>query len=374
MTTGHGSPDPVVERDQVARATVERSHVDHAQRIAAATRALEPVLLETLALESDVLMDELATRFSLVPWDRESLVGGVQRRVRALFERRAELDPGPPVRIVERAMQPFESIEATLRALRRGRRVALTIEPGASERPWLLLRRVFEAPCPEALALATTADDTLEVWGVEPGRPRVALVQADGDAELAAYVLARGALRRTGLDPRGLHVAVVAGPRTTLDRHLRRLWSGVKFGPPDDPSSFAGPLPPQVAEACLRAWAELSAHPSLHTIVPGAPLQVASDPGRRYVAPALFRWTSPVLDDAEVDVLRGLACLGPMLIVVPASAERASAVFERFAGEDYRRTRIGEPPKGQPPRAGERVYTGALLVERLPPGLPEPRP
>jgi hypothetical protein len=345
-----------------------------AQRISALTRSLEAVALEVLALTSDALMEELARRHGLVPWDRESLVGGVQRRVRALFERRAELDPGPAVRVVERAMQPLESIEATLRALRGGRRVALHIEAGASALPLDVLQRVFGSAADDILRSATVSDEGLASRGVDAGRPRVALVQADGDPELAAYVLARGALRRTGRDPRGLHVAVVAGARAVLDRHLRRLWSGIRFGPVDDPSSFAGPLPAGVAQTYLREWAELASHPNLHVVVPGHPLHVAADPEGTYLAPALLRWTSPVLDAGEIEVLRGLPTGGPMLVVVPAPPDRAAEVFEHLAGDDRRRTRIGEVPKGQSLRHGERAYTGALLVERLPPGLPEPRP
>jgi len=354
------------------------SELTSAQRISNATRALESALLQRLALDSDALMEELASRHALVPWDRESLVGGVQRRVRALFERRAELDPGPTVRIVERSNQPFESLVAALRVLRRGRRVALEVEPGASERPLQFLLGSLEGTCRDAVRAATAADAELECRGVDVGHARVALVQADGDLELAAYVLARGALRRGGLDPRGLHLAVVAGTRTVLERHLRRLWSGVKLGPPDDPSSFAGPLPSHLADTYLEDWMQLSSHPHLRTVVAGGALHVAADPKGSYLAPALFRWASPLHDLAELDALLGrpggLAIRGPTLVLVPVPVERAEEVFERLASGERRRTRIGELPKGQAMRIGERVYTGALLIERLPPGLPEPRP
>jgi hypothetical protein len=84
----------------------------------------------------------------------------------------------------------------------------------------------------------------------------------------------------------------------------------------------------------------------------------------RYLAPALFHvpWPPPELP-----------LVGPMVVVVACEGEeQLRAAMERIRDEHAQVVQIG----GRPGRiAGPvRHVRGALLVERLPPGMPEPRP
>ena len=231
--------------------------------------------------------------------------------------------------------------------------------------------------------------------GVRPRHDRVALVQADADRELAAYVLARACLRRTGHDPRVVHRVIVVGPTERLERSLRRLWVGARMGPVDDERAFAGPVDDARAAAFLAAEAEWRAHPGITTICPGGRLERADSPGHVFLAPALFR--GPTIDD---DAFAPLAdepeLVGPMLVVYPVVAattgtigsqagvqatpavdeveRRAEALLDALAPRGHGHLRFGVKPREVVLRHDDRQIDGALLVERLAPGLPEPRP
>jgi acyl-CoA reductase-like NAD-dependent aldehyde dehydrogenase len=190
----------------------------------------------------------------------------------------------------------------------------------------------------------------------------VAVVEATADRELAAYVLARAGLRRTGADPRNVKFAYVVGLDDRWRRHLSRLWVGTTIGPPDDPASFTGPVDDALRQEFLAAQAAWSEHPDVEVVCPGGELQRADDPSH-YLAPALFAtdWPAPELPVA-----------GPMLVLVRCNENQARAGAEAAAREDAQIIAIGA-------RMGRylgdvRYIRGALLVERLPPGLPKPRP
>jgi hypothetical protein len=338
-----------------------------AEEIAAAARARGAELAERIRLVADALVDALAGQLQLVAWDREQLVGQVQARVAAQQDLRPAVRAGPPVRVVERRLQPLEAIDVVWSWLRRGRRVRLEQEPDACSGAAELLRGMaYRLP---AGALEIHEGTTRELppghvaGGVDPPAPRVAVIDADADRELAAYVLARTGLRRSGLDPRGVKRAFAVGELELLERHMRRLWVGVRVGPADDPESFAGPVPAALCERFAAAHAQWSAHPQVRTWCPGGVLERTGD-AARYLAPALFHapWPPPELP-----------LVGPMVVVVACGGEAHLQEAARRAREQGGQVvQIG----GRPGRiAGPvRHVRGALLVERLPPGLPEPRP
>lgn len=339
-----------------------------AEQIAEAARARGPELAERIRLEADTLVDALGRELELVAWDREQLVGQVQARVAELQESRPPVRRGlAPVRVVERRLQPLESVDTVWGFLRRGRRVRLEQEPGACSGAAELLRGMAYRLPPGALEIH--ADTTAELppghaaGGVDPPAPRVSVIDADADRELAAYVLARTGLRRSGMDPRGVKQAFAVGELELLERHMRRLWVGVRVGPAGDPESFAGPVPPGLRERFEVAHALWHEHPDVRTWCPGGALQRTGDPSI-YLAPALFHtaWPPPALP-----------LVGPMVVVVACSGEaQLHEAVRRARKEGAPVVQIG----GRPGRiAGPvRHVRGALLVERLPPGMPEPRP
>jgi hypothetical protein len=338
-----------------------------AEQIADAARARGPELSERLRLEADALVDALGRELQLVAWDREQLVGQVQARVAELQGARPPVRGGPPVRVVERRLQPLEAIDVVWSWLRRGRRVWLEQEPGACSGAAQLLRGMAYRLPPGALEIhAERAHEPPAgsvAGGVDSPAPRVAVIDADADRELAAYVLARTGLRRSGLDPRGVKQAFAVGELELLERHMRRLWVGVRVGPADDPDSFAGPVPPALCERFTAAHAQWRAHPEVRTWCPGGLLERTGDPGC-YLAPALFHapWPPPELP-----------LVGPMLVVVACNGEtHLQSAVRRARRESSHVVQIG----GRPGKlAGPvRHVRGALLVERLPPGMPEPRP
>jgi hypothetical protein len=203
-----------------------------------------------------------------------------------------------------------------------------------------------------------------EVVGVAPAQPRVALLEADADPELAAYVLARSCLRRSGADPRGIRRVFVVGNMPRLERHLHNIWVGARFGPAEDPGSFAGPLDEGTAER-FRKWQQrLVEEPDVEVLCPGGMLERSGDPGH-YVAPALHKARFPG---------PALAPSGPVLVLLTCTREEAWQAFEAAGAEGAERLQIGGGLLGREHDAAIVRIRGALLTERLPPGLPDPRP
>src|SRR5262249_30419621 len=154
---------------------------------------------------------------------------------------------------------PLEAFELAWRELRRGRRVHVESEAGACPAVYRILREMAEL-FGEGLTVSAPGEYEHEhaEWpliGARLRHDRVALIQADADRELAAYVLARACLRRTGFDPRVVHRVIVVGPVDRLERNLRRLWVGARMGPVDDERAFAGPVDEQHAASFLAAEA-----------------------------------------------------------------------------------------------------------------------
>jgi hypothetical protein len=361
-----------------------------AERIAAAARALAAELDMRIALHADAVARSLEREHGLVAWDREQLIGQLQRRLAVLRERRFRELGGPNVRVIERRRQPLESVDLAWTHLRRGRRVRVEHEPGACTAALELLRGMGHAlrdavgadvlevaerswdfadaepsASSSAYRIALEHPDDPMFWPVVGPRrtaPRVAVVEATADRELAAYVLARAALRRTGADPRNVKLAYVVGLDDRLRRHLQRLWVGATMGPADDPGSFTGPVEASVREAFLAANAAWEADENVEVLCPGCSLERAADP-QHYLAPALFVVDWPVPD---------LPMAGPMLVLVRCDDRQALAGAEAAAREGGQIIALGGKHGRYP--GDVRLIRGALLVERLPPGLPEPRP
>lgn len=338
-----------------------------AEQIAEAARARGAELAERIRLEADALVDALGRELQLVAWDREQLVGQVQARVAALQDTRPPLRGGPPVRVIERRLQPLESIDVAWSWLRRGRRVWLEQEADACSGAAMLLRGMAYRLPPGALGIQGEPSHEPPAGhvpgGVDPPSPRVAVIDADADRELAAYVLARTGLRRSGLDPRGVKQAFAVGELELLERHMRRLWVGVSVGPAVEPDSFAGPVPAALCDRFAAAHAQWRAHPKVRTWCPGGVLERTGD-AACYLAPALFHATWPPPE---------LPLVGPMLVVVTCEGEaQLQSAVRKARSEGSGVVQIG----GRPGRiAGPvRHVRGALLIERLPPGMPDPRP
>ncbi len=338
-----------------------------AEQIATSARALGAQLDERLTLYADALVDSLARQLELVAWDREQLVGQVQTRVAQLRRARPSLRPGARVRVIERRHQPLESIDAVWGWLRRGRRVRLELEAGACTAAADLLEgleSMFPAGALEvAREQADPSGSDLVDGGVDAPGPRIAVIDADADRELAAYVTARTGLRRSGLDPRGVKRVYATGDLELLARHLRRLWVGVTVGPAEDPRSFAGPVQPSARERFLSANEQWRNHSDVRVWCPGGVLERTGDPAC-YLAPALFVVSWPVPD---------IPLFGPMVVVVACeSSDQLRDAAGRAHALDGQVVQIGGRP-GRIPQPVRHVR-GALLVERLPPGLPDPRP
>ena len=336
------------------------------EQIAAIARARGPDLSERLTLYADAWVDALARQLELVAWDREQLLGQVQTRVAELHRARPSVGGGPPVRVVERRAQPLESIDVAWSWLRRGRRVRLELEPEACTAAADLLDGIAALFPPRVLEVGSYSGDAPPGdhvdGGVEPPGARVAMIDANADRELAAYVLARTSLRRSGVDPRGVKVAYIAGDIELFQRHVRRLWVGATVGPAADPESFAGPVRPSTRTAYLEAYERWDQHPDVSTWCRGGVLQRSGDPGC-FLAPAAFHTHHPCPD---------LPRVGPMLVVVSCNEEALRAVARDTLAQRGQLVQIGGRPGDF--RGPVRHVRGALLVERLPPGLPEPRP
>ena len=329
-----------------------------------------------MALHAESISRELAERHGCVAWDRVRLIGQAQQRLRELRDRRHHGLGGEGVIVVERRSQPLEALPRALSYLRRGRPVVVRLERGGLRSSIEILRRMSAMIGPalsvcEADALTPAYAEGWPEGGVDLAAPRIGFVDLDADEEVAAYLLARSCLRRTGFDPRSVHRVVVAGHRPRLERHLRRLWLGVKMGPPDDPSAFAGPVGDEQADRFHQACAQWEASPGVEVLCPGARLERPDGgPGRRYVAPALFRSESADTPDDPPELV------GPMLIlevVEPGDAERRLAALAPRDGHALW-LRFGRPKERAGLARDDRQIEGALLIERLPPGLPAPRP
>ena len=346
------------------------------RRLAAAARALQPRLRELVGLRADAIEGELAERFGCVTWDRVRLIGQAQQRLDEIRDERfASLGGGGAV-VIERADQPLECLPTAWRCLRRGQPVVVQLERGALRAGAELLQRMSRSIGP-ALRVCEADEarpaDAAEwrVVGVEAAKTRVAVVQPDADPEVAAYLLARACLRRTGTDPRAVHRVVVVGARPRLERHLRRLWLGARMGPPDDSEAFAGPVRTELASAyrsALEAWTQV---PGCSCLVEGGPLVRPTDSSEwSYLAPALFRVRS-----AEV-IDRPPPTAGPLLVLEEVE-EAALDRHLRAMADGERGTlwlRFGRAQPGHKLGPEDRQIEGALLVEQLPPGLPAPRP
>lgn len=358
----------------------------HLPRLADIARALRSELDLRITLYADAIAQSLADDLALVAWDREQLIGGLQQRLRTESQHRVAIEPG--ARVVERCHQPLESIDLAWDLLCSGTRVHVQHEPNACQAAldllrgiaWLLNDRLGQvglsiedepwitppadpSASASAFRLAYGIDDpTLwRVAGPAIPKPRLAIVEPQADRELAAYVLARLCLRRTGMDPRAIKRAFVIGPIDHLRRHLVRLWLGVVMGPAAFAGAFAGPVTSAVRDEYLSALDAWSAHPEVETWCAGGELE-RIDAGH-FLAPAVFctPWPGP-----------DLPMTGPLLVVVHCEPEQARAGAEFAAAEAAQVVTIGTQRNPYPGSAT--TIRGALLVERLPPGLPEPRP
>lgn len=343
------------------------------ERIAAAARARQMALLGLLSARADAIGEALGRGHGLVAWERQKLIGRVQRGLWALRERRFSGVGGPPARVCERREQPLEALLVVSTLLRQGRRVHLQAEAGAStiaaellgelrgELSGELAAETLTIGAPGEEPPAPTAD--WELAGVEPARPRVAGVHADADPELAAYALALACLRRSGADPRRVVRAFVAGATQRLERHLHRLWVGAAIGPPEDPEAFAGPSAPAHAHAYADSLSAWTGHPGVRVLCPGGQLERPGD-ARVYLAPGLLR-APPTVD---------LRVAGPLLVLhpcEPAGLDEALADARRRGLEI-----LALGPEAWRQRVGTPTLTPLMPVApgRLPPGLPEPRP
>jgi hypothetical protein len=353
-----------------------------------AARRLAAGFAEQLALHADAIADALARELHLVAWDREQLLGSVQSRFAELRARRRPELGGVPERVIEWREQPLEAIDAVWELLLAGRRVALQCAPRACSATRMLLGELAaslpagallldDTPYQPASGSATLSQlsasqraamiderdpTTWPVRAVVRACPRIAAIDVTADRELAAYVLARTCLRRAGTDPRGVRRAFVVGAVDRLQRHLQRLWVGAQLGPATDPSSFAGPVDADVRDAFVVAQSAWLADPRVTTWVEGGVLERADDPGP-YLAPAAFAvdWPAPAHE-----------LIGPMCCIVRCTAEQARAEIEAAARDGAQVVQVGGRPIGF--AKDVRHIRGAVLVERLPPGLPEPRP
>ncbi len=331
--------------------------------IAKAAAALDAELAELLALRSDALADDLRTRYQLVSWDREQVIGRAQQRTQALARRKVAPRRGDAVIVYERPSQPLESLDVVWVWLERGRQVRLCWGPDTSEAYLDLVRGLAGQLPVGALTIDTAPLDEMpaSAVGVRDAGPRIALIDRDADRELASYVLARTCLRRSGFGPRSVRRALLVGPVDLLRRHLGRLWVGAQLGPADDPASFAGPVTAEQCNAYLRACEAWASHEDVEVWSEGGRLQRTDDHARVYVAPAAFGVTGQI---------PALPLVGPMLVVASVDAEQAEAVLAHNAALGGDAIAIGGPPRDDVVRH----VRGALLIERLPPGLPEPRP
>jgi acyl-CoA reductase-like NAD-dependent aldehyde dehydrogenase len=127
-------------------------------------------------------------------------------------------------------------------------------------------------------------------------------------------------------------------------------------------------MSPEVRVAYLAAheqwssWCRDTSDNGGRVLCGGGPLECSGDEGI-FAAPALFTGPYPV---------PALAKVGPMLVVVPCTTAQAHQAAVELAEQGGEVILVGGRAKAYP--AVSRHIQGALLVERLPAGLPEPRP
>ncbi len=349
-------------------------------RTTAAARRRVAAVLGQLSLRADAIADQLARTQGLVAWDREQIIGKAQR---ALHELQGRTLRGPfggaPVHVIERRQQPLESLAVVWDHLLRGRAVHVSAEARACPAALELLARERGSLGGALTVEGEDADPadltTRELVGVALAHTRVAIVLDDTDRELAAYILARVSLRRSGLDPRAVKRVFISGGQARLERHLRRLWVGATVGAPQDPEVFAGPVDAAIASKFLAAHERWAAAAGVEVLCPGGRLQIGGD-SRSYLAPALLRVAWPPADPLFALSDDDAGWVGPVLMIHPFTS--AAAIDVALADGDVaveRRLIIGprrRSQKGVDPDLPQ--SQGALMLERLPPGLPAPRP
>jgi nucleotide-binding universal stress UspA family protein len=141
-----------------------------------------------------------------------------------------------------------------------------------------------------------------------------------------------------------------------------RLWVGAQLGPADDADSFAGPVDGATRDAFVTAQAAWTADPRVEVWCAGGELEHGAVTGS-LLAPAAFAVDAPIPE---------LPMAGPMCCIVRAGEAEG---LEIIRAQDARGAAIVQI--GGRPLTGLRELRhlrGAVLVERLPPGLPEPRP
>lgn len=338
-----------------------------AEGLAAVARRIYPVFAERLALRADAMSQALARELMLVGWDREQLIGAMQERLGSMTEAppRHESRDASGARVLELRTQPLESIEATWRCLLLGRQVVFASQPGACTAAGDLLAELAALLPTGAVSLVDEATFDEHAWpkvGVVEARPRIAVIDASADRELAAYTLARACLRRGGVDPRRVAVAYVVGPTDLLKRHLHRLWVGAQLGSADDPESFAGPVDAATREAFIAAQKVWRADERVQSWCEGGLLEGASD-DTPLLAPAAFACDWPVPQHPLV---------GPMCCIVRCSEDQSREAISDAVASRIALVHVGGRPLDVPTEV--KHIRGAVLVERLPPGLPEPRP
>ena len=354
-------------------------HERSREALADAAARAHPSLMAALVAASGEIFEGLARLEAMVPWDREQLVGQLQRLVRALSDVSFDPTSPPVVRVEERRDQPLEILPVAWSWLRRGSRVRLACEVDGTS-AWIppLLREVLGASgagCVEVLGpedAASDDGDSAPVVGVERAPPRAVVIAPGADEELAAYVLARACLRRAGLDPRSARLAVCVAGTPALDRHLRRLWYGVRLGAAEDDGAFAGSVDDVVGARHLRALEALPEALGARCVVPARALQGEGRPGRVYLAPSLW-----VADVGQAEGWLGRFAAFPrrgpaMLLARCPDVRTAEALLDGWidAGGDW--LRVGGPVRAR--AEPFRIFEGALLEDRLPPGMPKPRP
>ncbi len=354
------------------------------ERLASAVRARHGELLELVALRAEAIAASLRADLGLVAWDCQVVIGRAQLGLRRLAEAGSSVlaSEDPALRVIERARQPLECLPLVWGALLQGRRVWLGAEPGASGAAALVLRTIDERLRQEGIELLTIAPPgepapaesaSWPLIGVEPALPRLAVVSADGDRELAAYVLARTCLRRSGDEPRTIHHALVCGPSHRLERYLQRLWVGAVVGPAEDPESFTGPVRAGLADAYLRALERWREQPGVRVLLHGGVLERAGEEGI-FLAPALLRLPWPLPERCPRPGGEELPVVGPMLLLYTCEAEAIDEASRSLGFPPARQLWVAPPPRRAVAGEGPRYVQGALIVERMPPGLPEPRP
>lgn len=357
------------------------------ERLAAAARACHDGVLELVALHAEAISEVLREELGLVDWDRQVVIGRAQRGLRRLMEGGAPggriLEEGAGLRVIERRCQPLECLPVLWGALLRGSRVWLGFEAGASSAARALLVAIVDRLRERGVDSLVVAPidsgqpEEFASWpliGVVPADSRLAVIGADGDRELAAYVLARTCLRRSGEEPRTIHHALVCGPTERLQRYLQRLWTGVVIGPAADPGSFSGPVRAALKDTYLAALERWVATPEVRVLCAGGLLERVPQDGI-YLAPALFHLPWPLPEGTPLPGSAELPVVGPMLVLYSVGSDAALEAASRALGfPGSRQLWVAPPPLRGGRGDGPRYVQGALIVERMPPGLPEPRP